>query len=372
MTLGLLAAGGAMFMTALNVSEAWNDNLARIYTQRLYDLEVRLNYPSELAPIREKIVAIPGVTSAEGWIYSSTSFVTGNNFEVTNTYPDKGHGSFSIQALPVPTRLLNPTVVEGKWLSGNDNNDVVLNQLARFLSPNVQIGDIISLSVNGDPTEWRVIGFTEDVGTPATAYVSTEAISKVLHMGDRVNVLRVAYNDRSEENARKKNRDVEKVLEAEDVSVSASIPVWLLHNAIAAHMKVLVNSLMIMAILMALVGSLGLMSTMSMNVMERTREIGVMRAIGATPKKIKNLLVWEGVIIGSLSIIIAFLLAVLISSFFGRFIGNMAFGTPLTLTLSIVAFLVWTSIVVLGSYGATIFPAKRANRIKTREALSYE
>ena len=127
MTLGLLAAGGAMFMTALNVSEAWNENLSRIYTQRLYDFEVRLNYPTELAPLKEKIAAISGVSNTEGWIYSSTSFVTGSDFEVTNTYPDKGHGSFSIQALPVPTRLLNPTIVEGKWLSRNDKNKAKTN-----------------------------------------------------------------------------------------------------------------------------------------------------------------------------------------------------------------------------------------------------
>ena len=43
LTLGLLAAGGAMFMTALNVSEAWDKNLKRIYVQRLYDQEIKLN-----------------------------------------------------------------------------------------------------------------------------------------------------------------------------------------------------------------------------------------------------------------------------------------------------------------------------------------
>ncbi len=92
-------------------------------------------------------------------------------------------------------------------------------------------------------------------------------------------MLRVSYADRSKENAMSKNREVESLLEKENISVSATIPVWLLHNAIAAHMKVLVNSLMAMAILMALVGTLGLMSTMSMNSLERTREIGVMRAM---------------------------------------------------------------------------------------------
>ncbi len=369
MTLGLLAAGGAMFMTAINVSEAWEDNLKRIYTQRLYDLEVRLNNSVPTDSLLDKIKAIPGVSVAEGWSHSPTSISKNNSFEVTHTYPDKGHGSFTMQALPIPTNLLNPTVVEGKWLSNPSLNDVVLNQMARG---SLKIGDRVPLSIDGKSSVWNVIGFTEDVGSPATAYVSLEVFSRLLNTVGQTKMLRVSYADRSKENAVRKNREVESLLEKENISVSATIPVWLLHNAIAAHMKVLVNSLLAMAILMALVGTLGLMSTMSMNILERTREIGMMRAIGATPKKIRNLIVWEGLLIGSLSIFIAFALSVLLSTYMGRLIGNMAFRTPLSLTISVLALGVWILIIIIGSYAATLYPARRANRITTREALAYE
>ena len=274
-----------------------------------------------------------------------------------------------MQALPIPTNLLNPTVVEGKWLSNPSLNDVVLNQMARG---SLKIGDRVPLSIDGKSSVWNVIGFTEDVGSPATAYVSLEVFSRLLNTVGQTKMLRVSYADRSKENAVRKNREVESLLEKENISVSATIPVWLLHNAIAAHMKVLVNSLLAMAILMALVGTLGLMSTMSMNILERTREIGMMRAIGATPKKIRNLIVWEGLLIGSLSIFIAFALSVLLSTYMGRLIGNMAFRTPLSLTISVLALGVWILIIIIGSYAATLYPARRANRITTREALAYE
>ncbi|HLZ16939.1 MAG TPA: FtsX-like permease family protein, partial [Cyclobacteriaceae bacterium] len=179
-------------------------------------------------------------------------------------------------------------------------------------------------------------------------------------------------DDRSKESAVRKNSEVEALLEKENVSVSATIPVWLLQNAIAGHMKVLVNSLMAMAVLMGLVGTLGLMSTMSMNILERTREIGVMRAIGATPGKIRNLVVWEGFFIGALSIFIAIALSLILSTYMGRFIGSLAFRTPLSLTVSALALGIWVLIIVAGSYVATLYPAKRANKITTREALAYE
>ena len=129
-----------------------------------------------------------------------------------------------------------------------------------------------------------------------------------------------------------------RLLEESHVSVSSSTPVWLLHNAVAAHMKVLVNSLLAMAILMAVVGTLGLTSTISMNVLERTREIGVMRAIGATPKKIRSLIVSEGLTIGVLSIVLAFIVSIGLSYFMGEFIGHISFRTPLTLTISLTGY----------------------------------
>jgi putative ABC transport system permease protein len=371
-TLGLLAAGGAMFMTALNVSEAWDDNLKRIYAQRLYDLEIRLDSSIHANTVLAKLNAIPGVTHAEGWIHLSTSFSKDDSFEVTYTYPDKGHGSFTMLALPVPTRFLNPTVVEGSWLSSGTPGGVVLNQYARGLSPGVTLGDRVRLSVDGKTTEWDVVGFTEDVGSSAAAYVSIETLSTLLNIPGQARMLRLSFADRSRDNVIAKSRDLETLLEKENIPVNTTMPVWLLHNAVAAHMRVLVNSLMAMAILMAFVGTLGLMSTMSMNVLERTREIGVMRAIGATPGKIRNLVVWEGLIIGVISIFIAFILSVFLSAYMGRFIGNLAFRTPLSLTISMQALAIWLFMITIGCYFATLYPAKRANKITTREALAYE
>jgi putative ABC transport system permease protein len=370
LTLGLLAAGGAMFMTALNVSDAWDKNLKRIYTQRLYDQEIHFNQlidPDSLFGIIKKI---DGIKRMEGWGSESSSIVKESRYELTKTYPDKGHGSFIIQALPVPTQLLNPTVVEGKWLKTEGTNDVVLNQLAR--TSEMEIGDSLLLAINGNRTQWRIIGFTEDVGSPATAYVSIKTFSNIVGTSGKIGTVRIAYTDRSKDNARNKSRQIDDVLERNSVRVSSSIPVWLLHNAVAAHMKVLVNALLAMAILMAVVGTLGLTSTISMNVLERTREIGVMRAIGATPGRIVSLIVWEGVTIGVISAMMAFLTSIALSHFMGKFIGHISFRTPLTLTISLSAIGIWVAIILFGSYFASIFPARRASRITTREALAYE
>jgi putative ABC transport system permease protein len=370
LTLGLLAAGGAMFMTALNVSDAWDKNLSRIYVQRLYDQDIKLNDRINPDTLFTHIEAIEGVNIVEGWDYSSSSIVKEGNYEVTKTYPDKGHGSFTILALPVASKLLNPTISEGSWLRTEGTNEVVLNQLAR--TAEMKIGDEVLLSLEDKPTSWKIIGFVEDVGSSAAAYVSIKTFENLNGSAGKVKMIRIGYADRSKDFAVAKNRELDKVLEDQHISVSSSTPVWLLHNAVAAHMKVLVNSLLAMAILMAVVGTLGLTSTISMNVLERTREIGVMRAIGATPAKIRNLIVSEGLTIGVLSIVLAFIVSIGFSYFMGEFIGDISFRTPLTLTISFAAIGIWILIVTVGSYVATILPARRANTVTTREALAYE
>lgn len=183
---------------------------------------------------------------------------------------------------------------------------------------------------------------------------------------------RLAFTNRDKSFVLGKMGEIETLLDREGASVASSLPTWLVRNAVSKHMKILVNALLAMAVLMALVGSLALFSTMSMNVYERTREIGVMRAIGATPSRIETLIVSEGLLIGFLSLLPALALSLVLSFYLGGFVGRMSFGTPLSLTVSTTAGAIWIVLIGLGSYLATLFPARRASRMTTREALAYE
>ncbi|MBO0935115.1 FtsX-like permease family protein [Fibrella sp. HMF5335] len=369
MTLGLLAAGGAMFMTALNVSAAWDKSLAQIYAQRLFDLEIRLGQPLSPATLAQ-LRAVEGVNTVEAGALAPVSFASNGPYTISHAYPDKGHGSFKLQALSLPARLLRPTLTAGRWLSQPGAMDVVLNQSARRAG--TKSGDLIVLSVGRKKSTWRVVGFAEDVGSPATAYVSAGAFARATLPTDRTYLLRIAFANRDRAYTTDRIRMVDAILAQANVVVVSSVPTWLVKNAVGEHMKILVNALLAMAVLMALVGSLALFSTMSLNVLERTREIGVMRAIGATPATVNALIVWEGLIIGFLSFFVAFAGSLLLSFYLGRSVGNMSFRTPLNLTISPLATGGWVVILVVGSYLATLFPARRASRITTREALAYE
>ena len=108
--------------------------------------------------------------------------------------------------------------------------------------------------------------------------------------------------------------------------------------------------------------------------MERTREIGVLRAIGATPKMIYGLLVAEGMVVSVVSILLGLLLAWSMSMVASAFFGDLILGasTPLDFTFSNSGFVITVIVILMFGWLASRIPAGKARAVTTREALTYE
>jgi putative ABC transport system permease protein len=140
----------------------------------------------------------------------------------------------------------------------------------------------------------------------------------------------------------------------------------------AQGIDVLILFLLIMAILTASVGSIGLTGTMSINVMERTREIGVMRAIGAVDRVVMQSVIIEGVVVGLITWVLAIVASFPISYFLLGIIGDAIAGSEIALRFTPFGMLFWLGIVVILSILASIAPARNASRLTIREVLAYE
>jgi putative ABC transport system permease protein len=130
--------------------------------------------------------------------------------------------------------------------------------------------------------------------------------------------------------------------------------------------------LVIVAIVLAAVGGLGLMGTMSINVLERTREIGVMRAIGAATSAILKIVLFEGVFIGALSWLGGVLIALPLSKLISDAVGQLLLRSPLDYAFSTGGMLGWLAFITVLAIIASLLPALNAARLTVREVLAYE
>ena len=168
------------------------------------------------------------------------------------------------------------------------------------------------------------------------------------------------------------SKDVDEALRAAGFKISNVEAGQVTRQQRSQGMNILVIFLITMALLTAVVGSIGLMGTMGMNVLERTREIGVMRAIGAVDGEIIKSVVVEGLMIGLISWTIAAVLSFPISFFLLRIISTAMLDTIMPLKITPIGIVIWLGVVIFLSVIASMTPARSAARLTIREVLAYE
>jgi len=368
LTLSLLAAGGAMFMTALDVSRGWERNVAKIYETRKYDVEIRL-HRAEPAAVAAALRQLAMVRRVEAWGYGPAAFATPNQLDIVHTYPDRGHGSLAVLAPPPETELIRFPLRGGRWLQVGDTDAVVLNHVALAQS-GAALGARVWLSIAGQRSSWRVVGVVEEIGSAGVAYVTDAAFAQVTGASGGARLLRIATAATSAAEREFTIRSLEHALTDTGVGIDVAIPLSELRNAVGDHVVILIRALMAMAIVMAIVGALGLGSTMGTSVLERTREFGVMKALGATPGRISWLVVTEAAFVGALSFLLAVLCTLPLTLGIDWIVGNLGFMAPLPLVFGLAPALTWLLLTVVVALAASWLPARRAGQLTVREALA--
>ena len=342
--------------------------MARLGKYFVADVNLTLDQPVRVDRIESLVREVKGVQAVEGWGAARVELVL----------PDGSPGeSVNLQAPPANSRLIEPILLSGRWLVEGDENAIVLNELFMEQYPAMKIGDTITLKVNDEKSTWRVVGFFQFAGKSGGlfAYTNFDALARTTHNPGRTAVFRVVSTD-ANGHSLAAQEDLSRRIEAHMSSLGyqvADVRAGLsLQRSTSSGLNILTTFLLIMSLLMAVVGSIGLMGTMSLNVMERTREIGVMRAIGASNRAIMNMVIIEGVLIGVVSWVLAAVVAVPISKVMSDVMSVAIFNTPATFTYTPMGVLIWLGMVSLLSMLASVLPARGAARLTIREVLAYE
>lgn len=367
LTLLTLTLGGAIFIATFNVHEALNEYIARVGRYFLADVNLTLARSYRISEVEQVLEGVPGISVVEGWATARSEVVM----------PDGSVGeSMTLLGPPADSPFMEPVVLKGRWVVPGDRNAVTLSERFMDQFPDLEVGDTIRINVNGKEIDFVMVGFFQLSGKTGgyLAYTTYEYLSELTGTTNRASSYRIRA-DRTNLTIKEQTelgKEIENKLEGRGFAVADVSEGHSLTSKTSDGLNALLVFLLILASLTAVVGSIGLTGTMSLNVLERTREIGVMRAIGASNRAVMTLVIVEGALIGLMSWLFGILLAFPISTLLTNAIILALFNAAAEFTFTPAGVVVWLVVVVVLSMLASVMPARNAARLTIREVLAYE
>lgn len=276
--------------------------------------------------------------------------------------------------------MLTFPVIEGRWLRPGDTNAIVINhELLLDPEADMKLGDQLTLRFGDKTAVWNVVGVVREVGAPgrglstaAAAYVPLDYLAQVTGTQGMTTNVRIVTTQHEDPYVTAVSQKLEQRFDGAGLRRSTVQLTTERKHVLQEHLVVIIAFLLIMAALVAAVGGLALASVMSIKVMERAREIGVLRAIGASSRAVLQIIVTEGVLIGLLSWVIALTVSIPLSIVVGDFAGQIFIRAPLDHVYPPAAIGGWPALVLIISMAASYFPARGAARLTVCEVLAYE
>lgn len=357
-----LAIGGAGFMAAMSAGASWTRTVDAAFEAWGWDLDIALASPSSTGDIRAALGGVEGIASVELWSMARTVLVRADGTDGDQV---------GVLAPPVDSSILHLPILSGRWLKSGDTDAVVVTHILAD-KEGVGVGDRISLRLaDGKATSWQVVGVAKEIGG-SKAYVPLHRMAGIAGTTGKANLVRIASDGRDKATVAGLSARVDRAMEAAQLPVALSASTGQSKQSFVDHIFIFVSLLTIMSTLIVIVGGLGLVSTMSVNVIERVRELGVMQAIGATTSQIVGIVVAEGVAIGLLSWLVAVGLSVPLADAIARTGGDIFIKAPLESAYSVTGAVIWLGIVLVLGAAASAGPALRATRRAVRETLAYQ
>lgn len=363
LTLITLTLGGAIFMGVFSVQASLDQTLDDLLRWWGFDVMVIPARPYRADRMIQAALDVPGVVAADVWFQLPARRVRPDGVESDNLH-------FFV---PNPDSPLVPApkIIAGRWLLPEDENAVVLNALALKEEPDIAVGSEIVLKVMGRERTYRVVGVCMGILMPM-GYAPYPYITRTTGQVGLGGAALIQLEQDDPESITATAAAVKAHFERVGLRVSDTQTVSGEREEAGASFGIIIALLMVMAVLLALVGGLGLMGSMSINVLERAREIGVLRAIGAPNRGVARVFIVEGVAIGVLSWAFGTVLALPLGRLLSDAVGVPLMGAPLSFSFSTLGVWIWLGVVVVLSALASAIPARNASRLTVREVLSYE
>ncbi|HEX6799668.1 MAG TPA: FtsX-like permease family protein [Ktedonobacterales bacterium] len=357
LTLLALTLSATAFLAIQTTTYSANQFISHIFTQYNFDAFVGAN-PGPYAARRAQLLAVPNVAVVE-------------RFEQDEL--DTKWGTARVQGVEADTHLYHYDLVAGRWLRAGEPGTVVISEQMQQQT-HLALGD--TLTVNGVTTfaTWRVIGVVRDLngglGTIGTAFTTIDTLHAFAGLpADEASSFMVQAADRSPAAVNRMATALDDTLSRAGLNpVVSTAQQQIARNQ--SEFNILYVLLYAVAVIVALVGVLGLFNTLTTSVLERRREIGILRSLGATGWRVASVFWVEGLSLAGVAWLVAVALGIPAAYGFVALIGNVLIQMPFAFDPTALALMLAFTFVL--ATVASAIPALSASRVRVADTLRYE
>jgi len=368
LTLLTLTLAGTVFMAVFSVRSSLYSTLDEAMDYFHYDVSIGFIQNYRASRIEQEVMRVPGVKAVEAWGMTSGRVLRDERKESE----DEASKNVFIFAPPIQTTMVKPRIVEGRWLIPGDESALVVNTEVVKDSPQLKVGGPAVIKVGTRRLAFTVVGIVQSTLTGPIVYAPYEWLTSAVQETGRARSVQVVALSEDPKEQSILGRALEEHMKKNSLRVQEVNVIWELKQRIRAQFDIITTFLLVMAVLLAVVGALGLTGTMGINVLERTREIGVLRAIGASSLDIGKIFVIEALCIGLISWLAGLILALPVAALLSYQVGVLFLQNPLTFSFSFLGVAIWLVLSLLLSVLASLLPAWNASRLSVKDVLSYE
>lgn len=365
----VLFTAGASFLMVMSLSSSLDLTLNNFFARERYDTSLQFDRDERADRILEVAQSVRGVEKAEiRFAQQASLLVTGQLVK------EAGVGS-TVWGVSTRSDFYTPLMVAGRWFVPQDGRALVIARETAEKNK-ILVGDDVTLDLGvlGKDT-WRVVGLYEPVFVGGFAsdsiYAPLETLISITKKYNQASLVFVRTTAHDRAFTTEVTKNLKAAFEHNSLEVSGSQTQADLRATNEWQFSIVTSMLLALSIIVAVVGAIALMGALSIGVIERTKEIGVLRAIGARSPTILRIFVMEGVLQGFLSWLVAVPISILVSPTAADAMGHAMFGATLDYQYNWSAVLIWLGIVVVISVFASILPARGATRISVRDSLAY-
>lgn len=362
LNVAILSIAGAMFVSVVTAMISTQATLSKNLDSWDFDFHFLTNTIYEDEKLTEIMANIPNVTGYENW-RSSNGMLLHDNGEIAGSYP--------ILSPPNGSAMIEPEILDGRWIANGDTNQIVVSHKFFISEPDYKIGDTFTMQIGSQVQDFIIVGSMKDFGT-TTVYLSENGYRQYIPTEHRLGNIKLKLDTAG----RRKTvyKATEAALKEQGVLILQSQSKADLNSIASGHYAVTLQTFLFIICMLVTVSGFGLAATMNVQTSERTKEIGIMKAMGAAKKQIAKIVTSESILIALISWIVSVLLGIPLGILGVYVFGNIILETPLQFSVVslFASYVIWLVLTIAVGYFASRACAKRAANMSVKDSLVFE